>query len=153
MSFWRRDQVRAARFQSSAAFRTGRTLAAHCGTAVRIQWWLQSQVALGRTEEPEVQRGQGSTALFSLSTPTQKITHGPNPDPTQENSGVSTIRHPALWCSTGFQAYIPTWAKQQCKISPFLTNSFVRTQKCCLNDVFISFHFLIHLTFWKRKCY
>lgn len=37
LSSWHCDQVRAARFQSSAAFRTGRTVASHCGTAERIQ--------------------------------------------------------------------------------------------------------------------
>lgn len=37
MSFWHRDQIGAARFQSSAAFRTGKTAASHCGVAVEVQ--------------------------------------------------------------------------------------------------------------------
>lgn len=37
LSSWRCDQVCAARFQSSAAFRTGRAVASHCGTAVSSQ--------------------------------------------------------------------------------------------------------------------
>jgi len=37
LSFWHRDQVGSGRFQSSAAFRTARTTASCCGTALEVQ--------------------------------------------------------------------------------------------------------------------
>lgn len=36
LSFWHRDQVRDARFQSSAGFRTDKTVSSHCVTALEV---------------------------------------------------------------------------------------------------------------------
>jgi len=36
LSFWHCDQAHAARFQSSAAFSTGKTIASRCGMAVEV---------------------------------------------------------------------------------------------------------------------
>lgn len=55
----------------------------------------------------------------------------------------------------GIQSYTPIQAELleiPCYKRP-LPHQAVRTQKCCLNAVFLPLYFLIHLTFWKRKCY
>lgn len=97
LSFWHRDHVRAARFQSSAAFRTSKTMASCCSTAVEVNCISAEPGCAVRSRE--VAKNCSTALVLSPFTPIQGNMHCPNLVPTQENSKARcfTIKHADLW--------------------------------------------------------
>lgn len=140
-------------FKVQQLFRTGRTVASHCGTAAkRIQSISAEPGGPGKKWGARITACPEQHSLFSPSTPTQGITNGPNSVPTQENPEARcTIRHPALWWFHRNSSLCPNLGRAAKQYQPLPHQ--LPHQKCCFNAVFLPFYFLIHLTLWKSKCY
>lgn len=99
LSCWRHDQVHSARFQSSAAFTPGKTVASCCGTAVEVHCVSAEPGYAVKSQGIGMARSAVRPEQHSPSNPTQGNTCGPMPLPTQKNPETRcfAVKRVDLW--------------------------------------------------------